>query len=266
MSHQTVDAKNGIIIDVAVTVGNVSDNVPFLEQVDRCNEKLNALDIKVDAVCADAAYDNSIIHKEMVERRIAIYTPEKETSDNTKVEYKREEFAYNQETDEFTCPMGEVLKLRCLQRSESGIFREYRADTKICAQCPNRDKCLAPSQTSRKIQVNIFQHIVDRHHYADSSDEYDVAMRKRQILAEGTFAAQKAHHNLKGLLRRGIQAAEEHCLMSAIAINLKRLVKYAGVGLSISIFLPLFAILATHICISSKKSTIDLIDNCETRP
>jgi transposase len=235
LSHQTVDAKNGIIVDVAVTAGNVSDNVPFLEQVDRCDEKLGALNIEVDAVCADSAYDTAIIHKEMETRKIAIYTPEKETSDSTKVEYKRDAFIYNQETDEFTCPMGEVLILRTLQRTETGVYREYRSDSKICRQCPNREKCLSPSQKSRKIQVNIFQHIVDRHHYADSSEEYDVAMRKRQILAEGTFAAQKAYHNLKGLHRRGIEAAEEHCLMSAIAINLKRLVKHAGVGRSISI-------------------------------
>ena len=237
LSHQTVDAKNGIVVDVMVTAGNVSDNVPFLEQIDRCEDKLSAMDIEVEAVCADSAYDTAIIHKEMEEREITIYTPEKETCDNTKAEYKRDDFAYNQETDDFICPNGEVLTLRCLQRTESGVFREYRADPKVCAQCPSRDKCLAPSQNSRKIQVNIFQHIVDEHHLADGSDEYEAAIRKRLILSEGTFAAQKAHHNLRRMFRRGLEAAEDHCLLSAIAINLKRLVKHTGGHLRIHVFL-----------------------------
>ena len=246
LSHQTFDAKNGIIVDVAVTAGNISDNVPFLDQIGRCEEKLNAFNIEVEAVCADSAYDTAIIHKEMETREITIYTPEKETSDSTKAEYKRDDFSYKQDTDEFVCPNGERLELRCLQRTESGVFREYRADTKICSQCPDREKCLAPSQISRKIQVNIFQHIVDKHHLADNTPEFEAAMRKRQILAEGTFAAQKAHHNLRRLLRRGIEAAEDHCLLSAIAINLKRLVKCTGRRQCILFILDVFRLYRTQ--------------------
>jgi len=228
LTHQTIDAQNGIIVDVAVTPGNTPDNEPYLEQLERCESTLNALNIEVEAVCADSAYDTALIHKEMETREITIYTPKKEKADNTKVEYKRDVFTYNREDDVFICPNGEILKLRCLQRHEYGVFREYRADTKTCKQCPNRDKCLAPSQKSRKIQVNIFQNIVDKHHMTDGSEEYNAAMRKRQILCEGTFAAQKAHHNLRRLFRRGLGAAEDHCLLSAIAINIKRMIRCMG--------------------------------------
>jgi len=228
LSHQTIDAQNGIIVDVAVTPGNTSDNVPYLAQIDRCEETLNPMGIEVEAACADAGYDTALIHKEMDTRGIAIYTPEKETADNTKVEYRREDFNYDKETDIFTCPSGELLKLSCLQRLESGVYREYRSSTKICNHCPDREKCLAPSYNYRKILVNIFQGIVDKHHEADGSDEYNAALRQRQILCEGTFASQKEHHNLKRVFRRGLEAAKDHCLLSAIAINLKRMVKCMG--------------------------------------
>ena len=228
LAHQTLDAQNGIIIDVAVTAGNTSDNVPYLDQLDRCGEMLNMMNIEVKAACADSAYDTALIHKEMETRAITIYAPWKKIADNTKVDFKREDFHYNQKTDEFTCPNGEALKLRCLQRSGSGVFREYRSDPKVCKCCPECKKCLAPSQTSRKIQVNIFQCIIDKHHEADGSDEYHAALRQRQILCEGTVAAQKEHHNLKRLFRRGQKAAVDHCLLSAIAINLKRMVKCMG--------------------------------------
>lgn len=54
------------------------------------------------------------------------------------------------------------------------------------------------------------------------------ALKLRQIWCEGTFAAQKRSHNLTQLLRRGLEAAEDHCLLSATALNLKRMIKQIG--------------------------------------
>ena len=50
-------------------------------------------------------------------------------------------------------------------------------------------------------------------------------MRKRKIWAEGSFAAMKREHNLLKIRKRGILAANEECLLSAMALNLKRRVK-----------------------------------------
>lgn len=58
--------------------------------------------------------------------------------------------------------------------------------------------------------------------------EYREALRLRQIWCEGTFAAQKWEHNLTCVLRRGLEAAEDHCLLSATAMNLKRMIRCLG--------------------------------------
>ena len=50
-------------------------------------------------------------------------------------------------------------------------------------------------------------------------------MRKRKIWAEGSFAVMKREHNLSTIHKRGILAAMEECLLSAMALNLKRMVK-----------------------------------------
>jgi hypothetical protein len=225
LNHQTIDAENGIIVDVNVTPGNTPDNKPYIEQLDRAIDNLEKMDIHVKAVGVDSAYDTAIIHKELEERNLKPYMPKKDTSDSSKAEYKRSNFSYNQDTDEFICPCGQTLILRTLQRLETGVNREYRADKKDCNACPYRDKCLTPSRKFRKIQVNIFQHIVDKHHANDGSEEYNDALRKRQIWCEGTYAAQKARHNLRQTLRRGLKAAQDHCLLAATVINLKRMVK-----------------------------------------
>ena len=50
-------------------------------------------------------------------------------------------------------------------------------------------------------------------------------MRKRKIWVEGSFAAMKREHNLLKIRKRGILAATEECFLSAMALNLNRMVK-----------------------------------------
>jgi transposase len=223
LDHQSIDAKNGIIVDVAVTAGNVADCVPYLDRIDYMENILN-----IESVAVDSGYDTSLIHKELEEHNITIFTPEKATSDTSKAEFGRGDFSYNETDDTFTCPNEKTLKLRQLQRNESTMTREYRANPKDCKDCPHREKCLAPSQKCRRIQVNIFEEVVKKHHAQDGSAEYSEALKKRAIWSEGTFAAQKRTHNLKQIFRCGLEAAETHCLLSATALNLKRMVKCAA--------------------------------------
>ncbi len=225
LNHQSIDAKHGIIVDVAVTPGNVSDCIPYLDRIEYMEETVG---IHIETVVVDSGYDNSLIHKELDERGITIYTPPKDTSDTSKTEFNRRDFIYKEPEDLFICPNSKELKLNRLQRNESTITWEYKASTKDCKTCPHRGKCLAPSQTSRRIQVNIFEAIVRKHHARDETAEYEEALKKRQILSEGTFGTQKRENNLRQLYRRGIKAAETHCLLSATAMNLRRMIRHAA--------------------------------------
>ncbi len=79
----------------------------------------------------------------------------------------------------------------------------------------------------RKVSVSYFTAERQRSLEHRYSPEYREALKLRQLWCEGTFAAQKRGHNLTRVLRRGIEAAEDHCLLSAAAMNLKRMIKYA---------------------------------------
>jgi len=50
-------------------------------------------------------------------------------------------------------------------------------------------------------------------------------MRLRKIWCEGNFSHQKERHNLRRTRKRGIEKVTEQCLLSACALNLKRMVK-----------------------------------------
>ena len=86
---------------------------------------------------------------------------------------------------------------------------------------------------ARRLLDTYFRPTVRRHLARQNEPDYLEALRKRQIWCEGTFAAQKWGHNLTRVLRRGLEAAEDHCLLSATALNLKR-PPQTGVGCALT--------------------------------
>lgn len=64
-----------------------------------------------------------------------------------------------------------------------------------------------------------------KNHEKDGTEKHAGVLLLRQIWSEGSFATQKARHNLKFLYRRGLEAAEQQCLLSSTALNLKRMIK-----------------------------------------
>ena len=225
LDHQTIDAKKGIIVDVAVTPGNVTDATPYLDRVEYIQERIG---LNIEKAGADSGYDVSLVHQELSEKGIDLFTPHNDEEPRYKVELKKADFTYDETKEAFLCPCGKTLMVRQLQRAENGVYKEYRADVKDCKACPIRNKCVSDSQPSRRIQVNIFESTVMGNHSRDGTLEHKEILALRQIWCEGTFALQKAMHNLRKLYRRGLEAAEDHCLLSATAVNLKRMAKCLG--------------------------------------
>lgn len=143
------------------------------------------------------------------------------------MELKREAFQYDESLDAYVCPNGKLLNLNTLHRSASGLYWLYLADKQDCQCCPLRKKCLSQQDKRGAREAGtqlILRHSGNRNLSRLSDPVYREALKKRQIWCEGTFAAQKREHNLTRVLRRGLEAAEDHCLLSATALNLKRLI------------------------------------------
>ena len=223
LSHQTLDADYGIITGLTVTPGDVYDSAPYLEQLEYVHK--NVMPLKTAA--ADSAYDFPLAHRVLEELRIDFFVRPQPAHDRTKAEFKRDAFLYDTVKDVYICPNGNTLRPKGLYRSGSGLFWEYWADKKDCSSCPFREKCLSTEDKrgARKLLDSYFKPSVQRHLSRRGEPEYRQALKQRQIWCEGTFAAQKWGHNLTRVLRRGLEAAEDHCLLSATALNLKRMIR-----------------------------------------
>lgn len=226
LSHQSLDTDHGIILDVSVTPGDSSDTVPYLDQMEGIHQKV----IPIQTATADSIYDFSLAHQVLEEQNITFYVRPIKQHDQTSVAFGKELFSYDSAKDVYSCPNGKELRLSTLDRSSSSLRWVYSADRADCQSCPLQTQCLNRSRKSgaRQLERNIFEPAVRRGHERAGTPDWLHAMRLRQIWCEGTFATQKWSHNLTRVLRRGLEAAEDHCLLSATALNLKRMIRCLG--------------------------------------
>ena len=219
LSHQTCDGESGIITDVYVTAGNVADNVPHTERIIYQIEKFN---FKTKEICADAGYYSSEIHTEMYKRGIKTYIPLNKIEDINANKFNLSDFKYIEDEDCFLCPNKAKLKRSSYQLGKGTI--RYICSHKICSQCTYKEKC---TSGAKKILERIFNFkYTDAQNLNVGTQRYYELMKLRKIWCEGNFSHQKANHNLSKTFKRGNEKVTEHCLLSAYALNLKRLVKY----------------------------------------
>ncbi len=154
-----------------------------------------------------------------------------ESGAHPSVEFNREQFQYDRDNDCFRCPNGKELALTRVSRNAgSSLHWVYSARQADCQSCPMKQRCLNKSleDQSKRLTRSVFEDAAQKNLSRVDLPEYQQALRLRQIWCEGTFAIQKWSHNLTRVLRRGLEAAEDHCLLSAVSLNLKRMIKCMG--------------------------------------
>ena len=225
LSHTTSDAKHGLIVDVAVTGGDRSDISVYPERIKYIKEAFN-FDIKEAA--ADSGYNKAIAHYMLEKENIALYTPTLKERNHSKTEINRASMVYDKANDCFICPNSKCLTYSNIQRSEFGeVHKVYKTKPKDCNGCAYYEKCIAPSKRQKIIMVNILEPFINKGKERSQERRFKELQRLRQIIAEGNHSLQKKYHNLSFTYKKGLSKVLEHCLFSAMALNLKRLVKYS---------------------------------------
>ena len=136
-------------------------------------------------------------------------------------------FSYHSQRDVFLCPEGVPLtyhRLNCNQ-STGKYLRCYQVEGNACKDCPKRPTCFDKAGIRRRILASSCYPAFYRGHQRVGTPEFLSMMRLRKIWAEGSFSVLKREHCISKIRKRGILAATEECLLAAMALNLKRMVK-----------------------------------------
>lgn len=133
-------------------------------------------------------------------------------------------FSYDKAEDVYFCPNGNKLKYASINKH----YRKkiYSISQKICKNCLLKSK-LHKRYTKMQIPAYSLFSAWSRYTARQRQLRHDqIVQRRRRIYCEGNFALQKDNYNLRRTRKRGNRNVTEHCLLSALALNLKRLVRY----------------------------------------
>ena len=233
LDHQTCDSEHGLITDVFVTPGNASDCSVHSERI---QHQIDKFQFETEAVSADRGYDCAEIHADMLARGIKTYIAKRKSNSGKNGLFSVDDFSYNEESDTVICPQGEHLHFSYYSPKDG--VRHYRGKTEICQNCPLKKNCISNKSKHRMVHLPSLREASEKQHESDGTEAYKEALRLRKIWCEGNFSHQKANHNLKRIRMRGLGKATVHCLLSATAFNLKRMVRLLIQPLLFLAYLP----------------------------
>ena len=104
-------------------------------------------------------------------------------------------------------------------------MKEYRSSAKDCSKCPLRSVCIGKSDF-KKIDDSIDKLFYHRMHARMQMVNREKTRRLRSSTVEPVFGTSENYLAMRRVNTRGIKQANKCIMMSAIAYNLKKLLKW----------------------------------------
>lgn len=136
--------------------------------------------------------------------------------------YSLDRFTYDAKRNIYICPQGQ--ELHSLGRSNTMGHWSYRADPKICNECPVKSKCTI-GKSGRSIAWSYYQDYLDKVKTYVGTEAYKKALRKRQVWVEPLFGEGKQCHQIRKFRLRRLKKVNIESLIRAAGQNIKRLFK-----------------------------------------
>ena len=224
--HTAVDDERGVVLDVAVTTGEVNEGDLIEAQVDAVQE---IADRPISTVTADAGYAYAKIYGGLERRGIDPLIPAKREPIKSRVPLRR--FRYDARHDIVKCPRGKVL--RPGPPVKYGRFFYSRA--RDCARCSLKGACLSKGRLNKAVVIgNDYPALLRarRRHARWGAQDRRLYQRHRWR-SEGFHGEAKTWHGLGRAVRRGLGNMKIQAYLTAAAINLKRLAAVLAVSWAI---------------------------------
>jgi len=217
--HTAVDDRAGVVVDVAVTTGEVNEGTQLVEQI----ERVEALtEVEVETATADAAYAHSANYQQLEGRGTdAVIPPQREPRKPKRIPASR--FKYDAKHHVVRCPGGKRLERKGRCKSSTGWY--YRARACDCRACPLRPRCFGQHANARTIViVDGYEALLRaRRRWRRKDEGLRNLYGRHRWRAEGAHAEGKTRHGLRRAVRRGVDNVAIQAYLTAAVMNLKRL-------------------------------------------
>lgn len=234
-AHTACD-RNGFVLDVVVTAGNIHDSVAWDGLYDSVTDKFE----EARFITMDAGYKTPWIAKKILDDgRIPIlpYTRPKGRKDG----YRPWQYEYDPAADSFLCPNGEILRHTTTDRDGKRI---YRSIPKNCRECLCKAWCGANEKGQKLFTTHIWQEYLDIAEQLRKTSRAKAIYAMRKETIERVFADAKEKHAMRYTHHRGLAGVTRWVRLKYAAMNLKKLAEWSWRD-SVS---KLFSFVFTPIC------------------
>jgi transposase len=219
----TVDAKNCIPIDYKVT--NQNDSKAMGNMVQRAKSILRNNEF---TALFDKGYHTGSELKTAqdlgIETIVAI-PGLPSTSQAPNQDYNFEYFKYDQKSDSYTCPQGEVLRTNGTWYKERSrrdnliVFKQYK--TRSCKTCPVHTQCTR-SKDGRVLSRTTFAEYYEKNRKTYQQKEH--LYKRRQAIVEHPYGTIKRQWGFNYILtKKGMERASSDVGFMLIAYNFRRI-------------------------------------------
>ncbi len=218
-THVT-DAAAGVIVAAGCACADVADLEAAKPVLEESQRTLQAHELALGTVVADAGYDAGHFHAAVEELGASPLTNYKQDKGRKPEGFCKEHFVYDEGADCYVCPAGRPLTHSSGRPSGERIYRRARAD---CAGCAHQDACLGES-AARTIARRPHDASRERNMARCHTEAGRQALRRRRHIVEPPFGHMKTYGGMGRLNCRGQQQATVKVVLAAAAWNLIKLV------------------------------------------
>lgn len=214
-SFHTACDRNGFVLGVKVTPGNVHDSQVFEEVLTQVRRQWG----KPYAVAVDAGYKTPHIAKTLLDEQIRPVMPYRrpQTKDGF---FRKHEYVYDEHYDCYICPNEQLLTYELTNRDG---YRMYRSDPEVCRSCPFLKQCTESKDHVKRISRHIWAHYLEEADHLRHTEENKKIYAQRKETIERVFADMKEKHGMRWTTLKGLQKVTLQAMLVFAAMNLKKM-------------------------------------------
>lgn len=219
-ANYLIDNKAGIIVDAEGTRANRKVEIAITEtMIERVKDRF---DLQPRRLAGDTVYGAVRMLKWLVDRQITPHIPVWDKSARSDGTFSRADFVFDRSRNVYICRKGKLLHTTGTV-IDGGTLR-YRASKIDCDVCAFKMQC-CPNTPARQIPRDLHEAARDVARALAKTEAFEQSRRERKKV-EMCFAHMKRIFKLDRLRLRGLSGAKDEVLLTAIAQNLRRLVKF----------------------------------------
>jgi transposase len=226
LADVTMDADSELITGMHVLPANGdegSDAAPLIQEEEAAHGN------DVAAISIDGAGYRGPVLRELTDPtglNLEVFTPPTERIPLTV--FGPEEFTLSADRTTLTCPAGQTTRMHERNTNDTGV--KFRFSKNQCGGCALREQCLShPQAKSRSVIKNDYE-VEYRAAQAQAQTPAYAQVRKEHPAIERKLSELVRWHELRHARYRGLSKVRRQALLTAVAVNLKRLVKLCAPG------------------------------------